>query len=124
MSFRNACGVQIQRLDGTRGFPSGKAALKALIDALEETVTDAYQAGKVMDQFDEAERCPRPQTIRRTAWELFPPQRSGFGCPACKDPENLAPPGFLRVSLHGQGSLKMCRCHPARLSAQPRGARA
>ena len=109
--FRDACGAQIQRLDGLRGFPKSTNALRALVEALHDSVTDASQAGRVMDAFDEAESCPRPQGIRRTAWEMFPPKRSGRGCQACNDSENWATPGFIRVSLHGQGTVTMCHCH-------------
>jgi hypothetical protein len=130
--LRDACVAQIQRLDGLLGFPKSTRAIKALVDALEDSVTTGYQAGKVIEAFDEADRCPRPATIRRTAWEMFPPKRRGIGCELCVteqylpdgdvNPEhNLAPRGFIRLSTECHGAVTMCRCHPGRLSEQPRG---
>ena len=69
------------------------------------------------------EFCPKPGEIQAVARETdeYPP-KGGLGCPLCRGTDNLAPPGFIRVSIHGQGTVTMCKCHPGRLSAQPRGA--
>jgi hypothetical protein len=139
--LRDACKLRIlQNWETLPGFPRTDAGLRALVDALEGGVAHAGQLGRVMDCFDDAERCPRPQAVRKAAWELFPPKRSALGCPLCVTAEyleqpspenpdgvlnpeyNLADPGwrYLPEAFGGLGGLTMCQCHPGRAKEQTR----
>ena len=76
------------------------------------------RAVRVMDRIiadADREFCPKPGQIQAAARDTADyPESRGYGCAKCRDPENLAPAGFIRVSLYGQGTVAICACRKAR----------
>lgn len=76
------------------------------------------RAVRVMDRIladADREFCPKPGQIQAAARNTADyPESRGYGCAKCQDPDNLAPAGFIRVSLYGEGTVRLCDCRKAR----------